>query len=122
VLSGCAGHSTDVNAAPDSAAGGARPTDTAVARLMEEQSRLQAEVDGLRAELAAAPRRRGGRTRRILAVVLVVVTSIVFTVSVTAVWARRNALNTDRYVQTIGPVAQVEPLERIRARLAAGAP
>jgi hypothetical protein len=95
--------------------GDATPTDEEVARLVEEQSRLQAEVDGLRAKLAAPPR-PGGRTRRMLAVVLVVLTSIVFTVSVTAVWARRNALNTDRYVQTIGPVAQDVRVQRALGR------
>jgi hypothetical protein len=105
-----------VNAAPDSAAGGATPTDTEVARLMEEQSRLQAEVDGLRAELSTAPRRRAVRTRGVVAVALVVVTSILFTVSVTAVWARRNALNTDRYVQTIGPVAEDVRVQRALGR------
>jgi len=35
---------------------------------------------------------------------------------VTAVWARRNALNTDRYVQTIGPVAQDVRVQRALGR------
>ncbi len=51
-----------------------------------------------------------------MAVALVVVTSLLFTVSVTAVWARRNALNTDRYVQTIGPVAQDVRVQRALGR------
>jgi hypothetical protein len=36
----------------------------------------------------------------------VVVTSIVFTVSVVGVWTRRNALNTDKWVETVGPIAE----------------
>jgi hypothetical protein len=78
----------------------------------DEVTRLQAEVDDLRAELAATPRRRARRTRGVVAVVLVVLTSILVTVSVTAVWARRNALNTERYVETIGPVAQDVRVQR----------
>jgi hypothetical protein len=96
--------------------GDATPTDDEVARLADERSRLQAEVDGLRAELSTAPRRRAVRTRGVVAVALVVVTSILFTVSVTAVWARRNALNTDRYVETIGPVAQDVRVQRALGR------
>jgi hypothetical protein len=96
--------------------GDATPTDDEVARLADERSRLQAEVDGLRAELSTAPRRRAVRTRGVAAVALVVVTSILVTVSVTAVWARRNALNTDRYVQTIGPVAQDVRVQRALGR------
>ncbi|HKA83651.1 MAG TPA: hypothetical protein VKD21_07295 [Acidimicrobiales bacterium] len=105
-----------MNAGSDSVADATPPEDDEVVRLHEEQDRLQAEVDDLRAELAAAPKRRGGRTRRILAVVLVVITSIVLTVSVTAVWARRNALNTDRYVETIGPVAEDVRVQRALGR------
>lgn len=101
---------------PDESAGVAEPSESEVARLADERSRLQAEVDGLRAKLATAPRRRAVRTRGVVAVALVVVTSILFTVSVTAVWARRNALNTDRYVQTIGPVAQDVRVQRALAR------
>jgi len=96
--------------------GDATPTDDEVARLADERRRLQAEVDGLRAELATAPRRRAVRTRGVVAVALVVVTSLLVTVSVTAVWARRNALNTDRYVETIGPVAQDVRVQRALGR------
>jgi hypothetical protein len=51
-----------------------------------------------------------------VAVALVVLTSILVTVSVTAVWARRNALNTDRYVDTIGPVAEDVRVQRALGR------
>jgi uncharacterized membrane protein len=104
---------SDVNA--DAVEGGT-PADDEVTRLVEEQNRLQAEVDGLRAELATAPRKRAVRTRGVVAVALVVLTSILVTVSVTAVWARRNALNTDRYVDTIGPVAEDVRVQRALGR------
>jgi hypothetical protein len=103
-----------VNAGSDPV-GDATPTDD-VARLADERSRLQAEVDDLRAELAATPRKRAVRTRGVVAVVLVVVTSIVVTVSVTAVWARRNALNTDRWVRTVGPVAEEPAVQQALGR------
>lgn len=104
-----------MNAGSDSV-GDPTPIDDEVARLADERSRLQAEVDGLRAELATAPRKRAVRTRRVLAVVLVVLTSIVVTVSVTAVWARRNALNTDRWVRTVGPVAEEPAVQQALGR------
>ena len=100
-----------MNAGSDSV-GDATPNEDEVARLVEEQNRLQAEVEGLRAELSATPRKRAVRTRGVVAVLLVVLTSILVTVSVTAVWARRNALNTERYVETIGPVAQDVRVQR----------
>ena len=104
-----------MNADSDSV-GDATPTDDEVARLADERSRLQAEVDGLRAELATAPRRRAVRTRGVVAVALVVVTSILVTVSVTAVWARRNALNTDRWVRTVGPIAEEPAVQQALGR------
>jgi hypothetical protein len=91
---------------PDPPAGTPEPTEREVARLAEERDRLAAEVGALRAQVATvAPRRPRRRARRVLAAVLVVVTSIVFTVSVVGVWTRRNALNTDKWVETVGPIA-----------------
>jgi hypothetical protein len=90
----------------DSPAGAPEPTEAEIARLAEERDRLRAEVDDLRARHTGAEPRRPGRPRRIATALLVVVTSIVFTVAVVGVWARRNALNTDRWVTTVGPVAE----------------
>jgi hypothetical protein len=88
------------------------PTDSAaatpdeVARLEEERARLQAEVGDLRAQVARTRTRRARRARGIVAALLVVVTSVVATVAVAGVWGRRNALNTDRWVETVGPVVE----------------
>lgn len=87
-----------------------------VARLEEERARLQAEVDDLRAQVAGARVRRAGRLRRIVAALLVVVTSIVATVGVAGVWGRRNALNTDRWVETVGPVGEDPAVQQALAR------
>jgi hypothetical protein len=78
-------------------------------QLRAEQARLQQEMDDLRthadAEAAKAQRRQRHRTRRVVAVALVVTTSLVFTIAATGVWARRNALNTNRWVSTVTPIA-----------------
>jgi hypothetical protein len=78
-------------------------------QLRAEQARLQQEVDDLRthadAEAAKARRRQRHRIRRVVAVALVVTTSLVFTIAATGVWARRNALNTNRWVSTVTPIA-----------------
>jgi hypothetical protein len=80
-----------------------------IERLRAEQARLEAEVGELRAHVTAdtarEQRRQRHRTRRVVAAALVVVTSLIFTVAATGVWTRRNALNTDRWVSTVTPIA-----------------
>ncbi|MGH9248052.1 MAG: hypothetical protein ACRD0W_00815, partial [Acidimicrobiales bacterium] len=44
------------------------------------------------------------------------VTSLLVTVSVTAVWGRRNALNTDRWVRTVGPIAEEPAVQQALGR------
>jgi hypothetical protein len=100
----------------DAVTGTPRLTDAEVARLQDDRARLQAEVDALRAQLATAPRRPAGRPRRVVAAALVVLTVIVFTVAVVGVWARRNALNTDRWVTTVGPIAEDPAVEQALGR------
>src|SRR4051812_22116203 len=51
-------------------------------------------------------RPRVPRWRRILGAVLVVVVCVLAPVSLLAVWTRNTLLNTDQYVDTIGPLAQ----------------
>jgi hypothetical protein len=108
----------------DRAPGDAEPTPDEVARLEAERARLEAEVDALRAEMAQAQAqagagggaRRGGRPRRAVTAVLVVVTCLVVTAAVAGVWGRRNALNTDRWVQTVGPVVEDPAVQEALAR------
>ena len=95
-----------MDAGPDGPTGTAGPTEDEVARLAEERARLQAEVDNLRAQVNDVRTRRAGRPRRIATAALVVATSLVFTVAVTGVWARRNVLDTNRWVGTVGPVVE----------------
>jgi hypothetical protein len=77
------------------------PGDEDVARLEAERDRLRDEVERLQDRPA---RRR--RTRRIVALILVVLTLICFAVAVPATWGRRTALNTNRYVATVAPLAE----------------
>ena len=71
-----------------------------------EPAKAGAEREGTatRAEtLDAPPKRR--RLRRTFTPILVVLTVVVFTVTVPAVWGARTVLNTDRYVATVAPLA-----------------
>ena len=89
----------------DSATGAPESTSSEVARAAE-RDRLRAEVDDLRPEVPTASPRRAGRPRRIVTALLVVLTSIVFTVAVVGAWAHRNVLNTDKWVETVGPIVE----------------
>ncbi len=71
-----------------------------VARLAAERDRLASEVERLKDRPA-----RKFRTRRIVATILVVLTVLSFALVVPAAWGRRTALNTDRYVATVAPLA-----------------
>jgi hypothetical protein len=52
-----------------------------------------------------APERRHSRARRILAAVLIVVSCLLAPLTVTAIWLRNQLLDTDRYVETVAPLA-----------------
>jgi hypothetical protein len=116
MTAGAPGHEGHEDSGSGSVTGNPGPTDDEVARLQEDRVRLQAEVDALRAQLATAPRRPAGRPRRMVAAALVVLTVIVFTVAVVGVWARRNALNTDRWVTTVGPIAEDPAVQQALGR------
>jgi hypothetical protein len=90
----------------DSGTGNPEPTSSEVARHAAERDRLQDEAGDLRPQAPTASPRRAGRPRRIVTVLLVVLTSIVFTVAVVGVWARRNVLDTDKWVETVGPIPE----------------
>jgi hypothetical protein len=90
----------------DSAIGTPEPTPSEVARLAAERDRLKTEVDDVRGQVPTAAPRRAGRPRRIVTALLVVLTAIVFTVAVVGVWAHRNVLDTDKWVETVGPIVE----------------
>jgi hypothetical protein len=71
-----------------------------VERLKAEREELESRVETLEAK----PKKRR-RLRRVLTPILVVLSIIVFTVTVPAAWGARTVLNTDRYVATVAPLA-----------------
>ena len=84
----------------------------------EELTRLRNEVAELRAQLASQPPAQrtaetpgpAGDTRRgwwrpVLVTVLVIVAGVLAPASIVASWARDEVSNTDRYVQTVAPLA-----------------
>jgi cell division protein FtsB len=70
-------------------------------RVEAERNELEARVE----TLEARPQKRQ-RVRRIFTPILVALSILVFTVTVPAVWGARTVLNTDRYVATVGPLAE----------------
>lgn len=73
----------------------------------EEVARLQAERDDLKAKVEDLERPKGRRRfRRVMTPILVVVTVLVFTITVPAAWGNRTILDTDRYVATVAPLAE----------------
>jgi hypothetical protein len=67
----------------------------------EDIEALKARIATLEAE-KAAPRRLG---RGITSWVLVVVAAVLFPIAVTAFWAQKTLFDTQRYVQTVAPLA-----------------
>jgi hypothetical protein len=81
-----------------------------------EIERLRAENAELAAELAAAestPRHRG---RKMGAIALLVVGSLLAPISVLAVWTRSVITDTDRYVETVAPLAADPALQAVVAQ------
>ena len=84
----------------------------------EELTRLRNEVAELRAQLASRPETptptgprptgdaRRGWWRPVVVTVLVLVAGILAPASIVATWARDEISNTDRYVQTVAPLAK----------------
>lgn len=79
------------------------PTEGLSTSEREELERLRAEV----ADLRARGHGRAGRGWRWTAVIaLMTVAGLLFSASVVAVYVRTQLLNTDRYVQTVAPLAR----------------
>jgi len=77
-----------------------------VGRLRQRVAELETELDAARHPTpeSTAPR-RGSRGRSIAAAVLIILSCILAPLSVTAVWASRQISDTDRYVETVAPLA-----------------
>jgi hypothetical protein len=73
-----------------------------------EIERLRAERDALRDEVAGLKRqkRRTGWLRQTTAALTVVLACVVLVASVVGLWARRNFLDTDRFVDRAGPLIE----------------
>ena len=70
----------------------------------------RAELERLRAEVATLRRRTGGRAGRsarwVGSVALLVIAALLFSASVVAIFVRTQLLDTDRYVETVAPLAR----------------
>ena len=55
------------------------------------------------------------RLRRVLTPIIVALAILVFTATVPAAWARRTALNTDRFVELVGPLADDPAIQQALA-------
>lgn len=79
--------------------------DAEVQRLRERVAELEAQL-GARGPQPPAPEKPRARWRSVTASVLVVLACLLAPLSVVAVWARSQVSDTDRYVQTVAPLAQ----------------
>lgn len=100
---------TEHEGSGEKSAGG--PTPEEIARLEAERDELKARVE----ELDSQPG-RPSRFRRVMAPILMVMTVLVFTVTVPAAWGNRTILNTDRYVATVAPLADDPAVQASIAR------
>lgn len=75
--------------------------------LRAEVERLRAERDAARSQLASVEQGRPSKhlTRRIAAGVLVVISCLSFLTGGAGIWASRNFLDTDVWVERVGPLA-----------------
>jgi hypothetical protein len=85
--------------------------DSDVERLRAERDALEAQVE----RLEARPERRR-RVARVFTAIFLIVSILLFAVAVPATWARRTLLDTDRYVATVGPIAQDPAVQEYLAR------
>ena len=75
-----------------------------------ELARLRAENDALRAD--AETRKQSGRGfRRWSSVILAVIAGVVLPLAALTVWTQRTVLDTDQYVDTVGPLASNEAVQ-----------
>jgi hypothetical protein len=95
---------------PDPSTPSGQQTDEQRARLeqlREEAARLEVElgVEPEPASSAAGPSSRGGWWRPVVATVAIVLVAILAPLAVVATWAHDEISDTDRYVETVAPLA-----------------
>ncbi len=84
--------------------------------LAAEVERLRAERDALADQAARLDRRvHGGRVRRTVVAVLVVASTLSFLVAGAGWWVNRNLLETDVWVERVGPLASDPAVQRALA-------
>jgi hypothetical protein len=66
-------------------------------------------------EQQTAPAGSGHRVRRVLAPIVTALAILVFAVTVPGAWSRRTVLNTERYVEIVGPLAQDPAVQAVLA-------
>lgn len=74
-------------------------------RMRSEMEALRRENDGLKHRASAGPPETG-RWRKPIAILLVLIGCFLAAVSVPAVWLNRTVMDTDAWVQTVGPLAE----------------
>ena len=91
---------------PAAAEAAAEGTEALELKLQLEQA--QAERDALAAKLdrRAERKARGGRIRRLFVLFLVALSIVLIPLTATVTWAHQTVFNTDRWEQTVGPLAQ----------------
>jgi hypothetical protein len=86
---------------------------TEIERLRAERDALHAEVHGLRRRA-----RHRGWLRRTVAALLVALACVVLVAAVIGIWARRNFLDTGRFVDRAGPLIEEPAVQQaLAARL-----
>ena len=83
-----------------------------------DAEKLRAERDALEKQvekLEARPARRR-KVRTVLTAILVILAVLCFTVAVPGLWARRTIFNTERYVETVAPLASDPAVQEYLAR------
>ena len=84
----------------------------------EEVERLRGEVDDLNHKVEKLENRpaRRHRIRKVVAVILVILTVVSVALAFPGAWVRRTTVNTDRWVATVGPLAQDPAVQEYLAR------
>ena len=95
-----------------------------ILRLRAEVARLQRERDDARKAQPKPTRAHPGLGRRIVAIVLVVLTAVLALAAVPALYLRSEVIDTDRYVATVAPLAsdpavQAEIADKVTQQIAA---